>query len=476
MHEESVKQDGVSTAEVARRAGVHRDTLLRWLRRGLLPEPGRDRNGWRSFSEAEARAVINFAMSPGDTPAMPLIAREPEPRRYGYGKPLDAIDWDFQGAKTNYSTHRIHPYPAKFIPQIPNALIQELSSVGDTIGDIFCGSGTTIVEALTLKRHAVGIDANPLACLISSTKTTVIGEAESDALRALAAKSRELGDSILSSTSDGDLFPSERFISTAWRPAFEKLPFWFENHVIEELAEVMRWCRELQGEAARNLALTAFSSIVVAVSRQDSDTRYVRREKNILQGETMRRFARTLEQATVAAIEFSDMVEPRFKRQIIEANLLEAPKIPMLDLVVCSPPYPNAYSYHLYHMTRMIWLGMNQPKFKREEIGSHRKYSSPGKNGATADTFRSEFTAIFGWLASYIKYGGHACFVVGNSTLKGETFNNADILSEASRAAGFRETMRINRTMQSTKKSFNPAIGKIKQEQILILENTGGTR
>jgi site-specific DNA-methyltransferase (cytosine-N4-specific) len=124
----------------------------------------------------------------------------------------------------------------------------------------------------------------------------------------------------------------------------------------------------------------------------------------------------------------------------------------------------------------MIWLGMDQPKFKREEIGSHRKYSSPSKNAATAETFRTEFTAILHWLSKNLKRGGHACFVVGNSTLKGETFNNADIISEASRSAGFREAMRISRTMQSTKKAFNPVIGKIKQEQILILEHTGDTR
>jgi DNA modification methylase len=467
----AAKQDFASTAEVARRAGVHRDTLLRWLRRGLVREPGRDRHGWRAFSEEQVRAIVAFAKSSTEAP---VIAETREGPRYA--KALNEIDWDFQDAKTNYLTHRIHPYPAKFIPQIPNALIQELSSVGDTVGDIFCGSGTTLVEALTLKRHAVGIDANPLACLIASAKISAIKEAEREALQILAAKSRKIGDTILTSASDGDLFPTERFVSTAWRPDFEKLPFWFEAHVIEELAEVVSWCRALPSGPARNLALTSFSSIVVAVSRQDSDTRYVRREKNIPQGDTMRRFGRALEQATLAAMEFSDMAEPRFKRHIIEANLLDAPQIPALDLVVCSPPYPNAYSYHLYHMTRMIWLGMNQLKFKRDEIGSHRKYSSPGKNSATAETFRSEFTTIFSWLARYLKKGGHACFIVGNSTLKGETFNNADILSEASRAAGFRETMRISRTMQSTKKAFNPVIGKIKQEQILILENTGGRR
>jgi site-specific DNA-methyltransferase (cytosine-N4-specific) len=444
---------------------------LRWLRRGLVQEPTRNRHGWRAFSEEEARAVVSFAKSPTGSPA--AVREEARPP---YVTPLKSIDWDFHDAKTNYLTHRIHPYPAKFIPQIPNALIQELSSVGDTVGDIFCGSGTTLVEALTLKRHAVGIDANPLACLIARSKTTFLQEADIEALQALAAKSRALGESALGAGKESGLFTTERFVSSAWRPAYAKLTFWFDAHVIEELAEALEWCRALRSDAARDIALTALSAIIVAVSRQDSDTRYVRREKNIPQGETLRRFGRSLEQATFAALEFTDIAEPRFRRHIVEANLLEAPPIPRLDLVVCSPPYPNAYSYHLYHQTRMVWLGMDQPKFKREEIGSHRKYSSQGRNSATAETFRSEFASIFQWLARHLKRDGYACFVVGNSTLKGQTYDNAAILSEAARTAGFREALRITRNMQSTRKAFNPVIGKIKQEQILVLQNDGGPR
>src|SRR5205823_8637266 len=130
----------------------------------------------RYFSPTEAAAVVSIANSTTETLSQPTHSSRQ------FTAPLEhltAIDWDFAGAKTNYLTHGIHPYPAKFIPQIPNALIQELSSIGDTVADIFCGSGTTLVEALTLKRHALGIDANPLACLISRAKTAVISEEES---------------------------------------------------------------------------------------------------------------------------------------------------------------------------------------------------------------------------------------------------------------------------------------------------------
>jgi DNA methylase/MerR HTH family regulatory protein len=459
---------GIGTSEVARRAGVHRDTLLRWLRSGLVKEPARDRHGWRLFSTQDLDAILNYARSPMNVVADDSLLSRPQ----SYVEKLSSIDWDFDGAKTNYLTHRLHPYPAKFIPQIPNALIQELSSVGETVGDIFCGSGTTLVEALTLKRNAVGIDANPLACLIANAKTGFIDEENYESLRSLAYRSREFADEISRAASEG-LFPLPAFTSTAWRPDFPKLPFWFASHVIEELAEILSWCRALSSQTARNLALTSFSAIIVAVSHQDSDTRYVRRDKGISPGDTMKKFARTLEQNALAAMEYSHIAEPRFQLDIIEGNLLDKPRIPKLDLMVCSPPYPNAYSYHLYHMTRMIWLEMDQPKFKKEEIGSHRKYSNPSKSAATVDTFREEFTTILVWLAANLKAGGRACFVVGNSTLKGQSIDNARLIKDAGVAAGFVETMCIDRTMQSTKKSFNPAIGKIKREQILVLENRG---
>ena len=457
----------LTTAEVARQAGVHRDTLLRWLRAGIVAEPGRDRHGWRAFTAGEAARVAEFARTPA---ASAIQTAEATAHPNARIEILKGLDWDFVSAKTNYLTHSIHPYPAKFIPQIPNALIQELSSVGDTVGDIFCGSGTTLVEALTLKRHAVGIDANPLACLISAAKTTAIAPGDAEALARLRDDTAGLGEELRRNV-EASLIPSSAFTSSGWRPSFEKLDFWFAPHVIEELAEVRKRCYELPSDAAKTLALTALSSIVVTVSRQDSDTRYVRRDKNIEIGDTLKRFSRALDQATKAATEFSELVESRFDCNIVSADLLSAPSVPRMDLMVCSPPYPNAYSYHLYHMTRMLWLGMDQPEFKRAEIGSHRKYSSPSKNAATVETFRSEFSRILTWLREVLPVGRYACFVVGDSTLRGKRINNADLISDvASECGGYQEVARIPRTMQSTKKAFNPAIGKIKAEDVLILE------
>src|SRR5215469_5962917 len=91
-------------------------------------------------------------------------------------KNLGALDWELIDADTDYYTHGYHPYSAKYIPQIPNRLISAFSKKDDLILDNFVGSGTTLVESKLLGRNAIGIDVNPLACLISKVKTTVIEE------------------------------------------------------------------------------------------------------------------------------------------------------------------------------------------------------------------------------------------------------------------------------------------------------------
>lgn len=49
------------TKDVAERAGVSKETLLRWLKEGKVKEPSRDRNGWRAFSDGDVQAIVGYA-------------------------------------------------------------------------------------------------------------------------------------------------------------------------------------------------------------------------------------------------------------------------------------------------------------------------------------------------------------------------------------------------------------------------------
>ena len=382
---------------------------------------------------------------------------------------LNSIEWNFTSANTKYLTHNLHPYPAKFIPQIPNTLIRELSTAGETVADIFCGSGTTLVEAVYLKRHAIGIDANPLAVLISKAKTTPLLDSDFEELASHLGTCSRILTKIVSPT-DNMLWQETPFRSNGWRPSPEVCKFWFVSHVVEELAEILLMIARVRSKAAQVLCKVAFSAIIVRVSKQDSDTRYVRREKDVKPGDTVRLYLAQLDTAILMSHQMSYTINKGLSCRVLEADLLETPDTAPFDLVVASPPYPNAYSYHLYHRTRLIWLGYDQERFKRIEIGSHRKYSRKGCKRATPDTFRREFQAIFQWLRGRLRNNRYACFVIGDSTIQNERIDNASLIAEEGAGFGFREVTRIERTIAPTRKAFNPKIGKIKNENILILQ------
>ena len=84
---------------------------------------------------------------------------------------LSAVDWSFTSDDTGFLTHDLHPYPTKYIPQIPGNIISRLSHRGELILDPFGGSGTTALEAVRIGRRAVSIDANPVGTIIGKVKT-----------------------------------------------------------------------------------------------------------------------------------------------------------------------------------------------------------------------------------------------------------------------------------------------------------------
>ncbi|PYK66551.1 MAG: hypothetical protein DME50_05080 [Verrucomicrobia bacterium] len=65
----------LNASEVAKLAGIHRLTLLRWIREGKMPDVSRDRNGWRIFSEEETARIVAYAMTVDErtSPAQALL-------------------------------------------------------------------------------------------------------------------------------------------------------------------------------------------------------------------------------------------------------------------------------------------------------------------------------------------------------------------------------------------------------------------
>lgn len=372
---------------------------------------------------------------------------------------LETVDWDFADALTNTSTNTIHPYPAKFIPQIPNRFIRRFSNEGETVYEPFLGSGTTAVEANILGRNSIGNDVNELAVLISKVKTTPIANRKLASLDGLLNKIYNRIDQLHSSRED-----------KIARPNIVNLDRWFEDFVIKELALTKEEIMKLGDQDLIDFCLVAFSGIVIAVSRQDSDTRYVRVPKNIKPLDTFDKFSKQLRKLKKIMRESRDLISNgKSVFKVADTRMEDVFAENSADLAVTSPPYPNAYDYHLYHKYRLFWLGMDPARLRQSEIGAHADYSK--KNGADEFDFLKDMKKCFLNTSKILKPGACFALVIGDSILKGRNIRNNEVLKQAAQMTPFNYVAEFTRNLKLNKKSFNPKIGNIKTEKIVVFEN-----
>ncbi|MBI2630897.1 transcriptional repressor LexA [Candidatus Nomurabacteria bacterium] len=161
-----------------------------------------------------------------------------------YVRKID-YSWDYKGEKTKSYTHGIHTYPAMFIPQVGRRLLETYSKKGDTVCDIFCGSGTALVESKLIERNAYGIDLNPLAIFLAHAKTTPINPQKlTKAYLALLDRVEKIKDKDIK------------------RPEFNNIDFWFKDKVIVKLAKLKKAIKEISDKKVQNFLMVAFSETV----------------------------------------------------------------------------------------------------------------------------------------------------------------------------------------------------------------------
>lgn len=80
-------------------------------------------------------------------------------------------------------THNFYRYPARFSPRFVRAAIEAFTEPGDWVLDPFAGGGTTLVEAISTGRHAIGVDISSLATFVSEAKTLILTDEEIGTIR-----------------------------------------------------------------------------------------------------------------------------------------------------------------------------------------------------------------------------------------------------------------------------------------------------
>ena len=362
------------------------------------------------------------------------------------GKLAD-VDWDFPTRVAHSGIEGLHPYPAKFVAELPRTLLNILPIPrGTAVLDPFCGSGTTLVESQRHGLVSVGIDVNPIACLMSQVKTESVPPGLGEIARDVLDRAQRERDPAI--------------------PVIPNLDHWFRRPVQKALAALTSALTAVPTEYQALLRL-ALSSIIVRVSNQESDTRYAAVEKQVAAEDVFRGFAQ-------ATHRISDVLQKR-PYPLVPATVLEADTLALdpkhilgrIGLVITSPPYPNAYEYWLYHKYRMWWLGFDPIAVKTQEIGARAHFFK--RNHHTAEDFVRQMTQTFAFLQAVLVPDGYACFVVGRSRIHGRVVDNAQIIEDAGLAAGFKRVFAAERALAPNRKSFNLSHANIKTETVLLL-------
>lgn len=379
-----------------------------------------------------------------------------------------SVDWSFTDNRTSYLSHDLHPYPAKFIPQLPAQVIQLLSSRGELIWDPFGGSGTTAVEALLNDRCCISTDVNPLGAIIGKAKTTSLRFFEEDELEKFISKLE-----FYSSSSEflKEYFDTHQEELSAEIPPIPNIEKWFCNTVICELAFIKRMIKtELKSDAAITVARASLSKIITKVSNQESETCYRAVERNAAISDTIGTYLHDLRENFAKVKVIGQLLEHRSAR-FITANVMDDIvgehkyiRENEVDLIVTSPPYPNAFDYHLYHRFRIFWLDGDPVEMGKAEIGSHLKYQ---RNRNSFETFEKELRPVLDNCHRALKPGRYAVFVLGDAVFDGVLYKTAHRIGELAKTLGFEFVTIVDRPLPENKRSIKAR--RATKEQILIL-------
>jgi len=276
-------------------------------------------------------------------------------------------DWTFNGVPTRDFTHIYHDYPARMIPQIPRKLFEILNIKNGLLFDPYCGSGTTLVEALLNGSNAIGTDINPLARLISEAKTDY------------SIDPIELSLEI------------EKFYTFSMMPSgkpkipeIKNIDFWFKPNVKKALGIILSYIETIENEKIKKFFMVAFSETV----RESSNTRknefkLYRYDQSKLSKHNPDPFIimkAKLERNFNGYKMFYNRMMKYYNKPTAKVfgynSVYEIPNLDIKenssDIIITSPPYGDSHTtvaYGQYSRLSSEWLGLKENKVDKESMG-----------------------------------------------------------------------------------------------------------
>ena len=349
-----------------------------------------------------------------------------------------ASSWDFGDTREDL-IHRIHSYPARFPAFIMTKALEYAEAEGvvvRNVADVFCGCGTTAVEAKRNGKDFWGCDINPLATLIAQVKTHYYRDR--DLARTYAAIKAEVHRSDEASNDSA--------------PISDRITYWFGEDNIADLRRLDRAIRRATPpySSHRRFFQCAFSAILKATSFWLTKSIKPQRDPDKEPRRVMEAFD---DQVALMRHANNGNVFPRpaATTRIRAQNFLgKTRNQDRADLIVTSPPYVTSYNYADIHQLSTLWLGyaFDYRALRRNMLGNRYGVLPPHERmvrnlgSAAWRTFsdmRSQDPSHAASIARYfvdldktvrrcwhvLESGGMAVFVIGNTQYRTVTVDNA---------------------------------------------------
>lgn len=374
-------------------------------------------------------------------------------------------------------------------PDLAISYLQRLRK-SSVVLDPMVGSGMVVRHAAELGHHSIGLDADPLAVLMSKVWTSVTDFAsiESLAKKALLDAKATPPDVQVDWIDQND--ETRRFTE-----------FWFaepQRIQLRQLATVIANLSE-KCESEANLLRVALSRIIITKSNGASLARDVShsRPHKVADHSTYDVF-RGFELSVVQLLRILRINPPPGNTivQTGDARAMQSIGDESIDMVLTSPPYLNAIDYLRGHRLALVWLGHNIPalrKIRSDSIGAERSLSDPERDRvitiekAMGDIYNlptryknivfryaADVKALMLEISRVLRPKGRAVLVVGNSCLLGTFIENSEAVAKAGEIAGLEVEGRVERELPIQSrylpipKDLTSSLGKRMRTEVIL--------
>lgn len=409
-------------------------------------------------------------------------------------------DWNFSKVDTSYLTHGFHDYPARMIPQIAQRLIDRYIPGGGKILDPFCGSGTTLVEAQLANRHAVGIDINPLAVLLSKVKATPIDfkKKRFDAVSFFEAVQKEHLTA-----------KREKKLPKPPTDIYHRLLHWFKEPVAVDLQFLYQAVSDVKDDDIRDFLKVVLSDTAFRTSNIDlRSSRFIRiyHEKELAKfnPNVLKQFHIKLIDSTSRMNQFSRKIRTlNIKRNLATVQEGDARHLPffegVFDGAITSPPYGEEKStigYARWSKLSVAWLRLNENEVRdssKDALGAIadkntlkrlNELESPTALEVLRELVRTDPNRVkdalpffFDYLTSLeevhrvIKHGSYCCVVIGDRSIRKKMLDMEKVSVELGTKVGFKHIKSFFRNIPMKLIPWSTPTGKtIARESIIVLQ------